>query len=295
MLEIGFREIMFPEISLCFTDMMYTIFHKKPMVYTQSMRVGVGFYLVLILIFMVLITSTASVHAEMAYGTSRSVEMVGQDITPGMIIAYKDDTFLPSKEPFDTDIVGVVVEKSSLSLINLVTSPEIKLLMESGDAQVLVSATNGPIKKGDYLTSSKIYGVGQKADVSGFTIGKALEDYNPTNPGAKGLIWAFIQPKTAYINNSMRMNLLESLRTGALSPLLNPVESLRYILAALITGATFVIGFSTFGRSSGRSIEALGRNPLASHTIKVAMVFNFILAFVIMLVGLALAYLILVL
>ena len=93
----------------------------------------------------------------------------------------------------------------------------------------------------------------------------------------------------------MKTNLLDALRSGSLSPLLNPVESLRYILAALIVAATFIIGFSTFGKSSSRTIEALGRNPLAQRSIKTAMVFNMILAFGVMLIGLALAYLILVL
>jgi len=66
-------------------------------------------------------------------------------------------------------------------------------------------------------------------------------------------------------------------------------------LAALIVAATFIIGFSTFGKSSGRTIAALGRNPLAQRSIKTAMIFNMILAFGVMLIGLALAYLILVL
>jgi F0F1-type ATP synthase membrane subunit c/vacuolar-type H+-ATPase subunit K len=88
---------------------------------------------------------------------------------------------------------------------------------------------------------------------------------------------------------------LEAIRSGALSPLLNPIESLRYILAAIVVAASFILGFSTFGRSSRKGIEALGRNPLAQGSIKAAMVFNMLLSFGVMLIGLTLAYLILVL
>lgn len=292
---------------------MAIVFHKIALVYTQNMlhknekyilqRVGINSVLIpFIFCLSIYITLVISLkfssnrcYAQTAHGTSRSVEVRGENITYGMIVSYKNDTFTPSNEPFDTDIVGVVVEKSLISFTDREQTSNTKLIMESGEAQVLVSNKNGQIKRGDYITSSSINGVGQKADISGFTIGKALEDFNTSNPDDEGFVWALIQPKTAYINSSMRVNLLESIKSGALSPLLNPIESLRYILAALITGATFVIGFSTFGRSSGRGVEALGRNPLASHTIKVAMVFNLILAFGIMLVGLALAYLILVL
>ena len=230
----------------------------------------------------------------MTRGISTSTQVVGGDAKPGHIITHKNGQFTLTKEPFDTEIFGVVVESSSLSLVDTADTKS-QLIMQTGEAQVLVLNSNGDIKKGDYLTSSNTAGVGQKADKTGVVIGKALEDYNPTNPNEPGLIWSTIEPKTAYINNNVKTNLLEAIKSGALSPLLNPVESLRYILAALIVAATFIIGFSTFGKSSGRSIEAMGRNPLAQGSIRAAMVFNMILSFGVMLIGLALAYLILVL
>lgn len=230
----------------------------------------------------------------MARGTATSLQIVTEDAKPGNIITHKNEQFTLTKEPFDTDIFGVVVENSSLSLVDI-TDATSKLIMQAGEAQILVSNSNGEIKKGDYVTSSSVSGVGQKADKTGFVIGKALEDYISTDPNVPGLIWCTVEVKMAYVNNNVQTNLLAAIRSGALSPLLNPVESLRYMLAALIVAATFIIGFSTFGRSSGRSIEALGRNPLAQGSIRTAMIFNMILSFGVMLIGLALAYLILVL
>lgn len=230
----------------------------------------------------------------MAKGTSTSQLVTDTDAVPGNIIVYKDGLFTLAKEPFDTEIFGVVVINSSLSLVDTINTTD-KLIIQSGEGQILVSNSNGEIKKGTYITSSTVPGVGQKAEKTGFVIGKALEDYVPGNQNEPGLVWSTIEPKTAYINNTVKTNLLEALRSGALSPLLNPVESLRYILAALIVAATFIIGFSTFGKSSGRSIEAMGRNPLAQGSIRTAMIFNMLLSFGVMLIGLALAYLILVL
>lgn len=230
----------------------------------------------------------------MARGISTSMQVTNADAKPGQIVVNKNGEATLAKEPFDTEIYGVIVENSSMSLLDTLDS-QARLVMQTGEAQVLVSNSNGEIKKGDYITSSSTPGVGRKADKTGYVLGKAMEDFITSNGNEPGLVWSIIEPKTAYINNNMKTNLLDSLRSGALSPLLNPVESLRYMLAALIVAATFIIGFSTFGKSSGRGIEALGRNPLAQGSIRTAMVFNMILSFGVMLIGLALAYLILVL
>lgn len=231
-------------------------------------------------------------NAQMARGTAIDLLQIEEKTQYGNIISNKDGGYVLSKEPFDQEMYGVVVPNSTITL----TSSQEKqtLVLRSGEAQVLVSNSNGQIKKGDYITSSNVPGVGQKADKSGFVLGRALQDFQEDQESIK-LIWVLVEPRFAYINSTTKANLLETLRSGALSPLLNPVESLRYILAVLIVASTFIIGFSTFGKTSGRTIEALGRNPLAQGSIKAAMIFNIILAFGIMLIGLALAYLILVL
>lgn len=234
------------------------------------------------------------VVAQMAKGISTSILDITGEVKIGYIISHDGDSYTPASEPFDYDIVGIVVENSSLALVDTLNE-NAKLVMQKGEAQILASNTAGDIKKGDYITSSNTPGVGQKADKNGFVVGRALEDLTVDPQTNTGLVWSVIEPKYTYINNTMKTNLLDALRSGSLSPLLNPVESLRYILAALIVAATFIIGFSTFGKSSSRTIEALGRNPLAQRSIKTAMIFNMILAFGVMLIGLALAYLILVL
>jgi F0F1-type ATP synthase membrane subunit c/vacuolar-type H+-ATPase subunit K len=131
--------------------------------------------------------------------------------------------------------------------------------------------------------------------VSGQVVGIALQDYSSDNPELVDDILVQLDIRANVIQQNVRVNLIDALRSGTQAPFLTPLTSLRYILAALITGGAFVIGFASFGKTSGSGVEALGRNPLAHKTIQRSIVFNLILTAVIMMVGLVLAYLILVL
>ena len=57
----------------------------------------------------------------------------------------------------------------------------------------------------------------------------------------------------------------------------------------------FTLGMIYFGRSSRAGIEAIGRNPLAKRVIQFTVFMNIVLTIVIVIVGLAIAYLILIL
>ena len=59
--------------------------------------------------------------------------------------------------------------------------------------------------------------------------------------------------------------------------------------------ASFVMGFVYFGRVARSGIEAIGRNPLASRIIQFNVILHILISIVIVLVGLAIAYLILIL
>jgi hypothetical protein len=65
------------------------------------------------------------------------------------------------------------------------------LLALSGRIPVNVSMENGPIKAGDYLTSSSTPGYAMKATQPGQMIGKAMEDFDGNNPNSKGNILVF--------------------------------------------------------------------------------------------------------
>ncbi|KKS95724.1 MAG: hypothetical protein UV73_C0014G0001, partial [Candidatus Gottesmanbacteria bacterium GW2011_GWA2_43_14] len=59
-------------------------------------------------------------------------------------------------------------------------SSESASIITYGTAEVNISDINGPVKKGDYLTSSTIPGIAQRQDQAGIAIGIALEDFDGT-------------------------------------------------------------------------------------------------------------------
>jgi hypothetical protein len=151
----------------------------------------------------------------------------------------------------------------------------------------------GPIKEGDFVTSSNTSGVGVRAMESGQVLGVALEEYTPSAPENVGQIYVQLGIKTSFIDKTASKNLLDTLKNSLTSPFMTPIEALRYLLAIAVVFASFVIGFSSFGKITGSSVEALGRNPLAGGAIRRVIFFNFILTFLIMGIGLVIAYLIL--
>lgn len=110
----------------------------------------------------------------------------------GMLIVVnpnKKDGYIVSKNSYSEQLIGVYSENPTLTLNNPKSGIPVAL---AGRVPVLVTANNGPIKVGDYLTSSNIPGVAMKADKSCFVIGMALEPYNDTTK--EGKILCLIQP-----------------------------------------------------------------------------------------------------
>lgn len=236
--------------------------------------------------------------SEKAFGletnTAFSIKVQDNKGNGGDIVSYKEGVYAISNEKYDDSMFGVIIDSPTTSLEDL-NLGEYKLVSSFGEAPVWVSARDGDIKEGDLITSSDIPGVGVKAVESGQVLGIALEDYIPENKEALSQILVFVDIKTNFVDQKMSKNLLDILRTSLTSPFMTPIEALRYLLAILTVFASFVIGFSSFGKITGTSVEALGRNPLASPAIRRVIIFNFVLTFIIMAVGLAIAYFVLVL
>jgi hypothetical protein len=168
----------------------------------------------------------------------------------------------------------------------------VSYIVTTGQAIVRVTAEGGDIKKGDLITTSDKPGIGQRADRNGFVLGNALQDYNGQDTGK---IMVNISPHFSNTVPDFRTNLLTSLRNAGNAAFLSPFEALRYLAAALVSILSFVIGFTYFGRVAQKGVEAVGRNPLAGRMIEFSVVLNIVLTAIIILVGLAIAYLILIL
>lgn len=245
------------------------------------------------ILLLILIFSIRYVSAN-TYDFAISVPILDPEVEDGSIISYVDGEYILSIEAYDSNMFGIVSGEPSLYLEDRNLESYV-LVGSKGEMDVRVSTKNGTIQRGDYLTSSEIPGVAQKADKSGRVLGIALDDYENSDPNNIGIIAAYIDIKSHLKQESLTENLLTVISDGLSSAFLTPLASLRYIMALIVTAITFAIAFLSFSRLTSRGVEALGRNPLAGASIKSVIIFNFILTFIIIASGLAIAYLILVL
>lgn len=230
---------------------------------------------------------------EMAGGLASEVPIVGE-ARAGDVICSSNNLFTLCDKEYHTSIYGVVTDSSALEIRDPDLSDS-RLVATSGIATVRVSSKNGSIEKGKLVTTSTTPGVAQLATVNGYVLGTAIEDF--TGSGDEiGRIQVVINiHPAAGISSGASSNLLRFIREGITVPVFQPVESLRYLIAALMVIISFILGMTYFGRSSARGIEAIGRNPLAKRVIQITIFINSLLTFVIVLSGLLIAYLILVL
>ena len=244
-----------------------------------------------LLILLILLILPIKASAQTAgQGVAVAVSVAGE-VVDGDIVCNYTGEIKRCNTAYDGGIYGVSVDEPALALENL-SLTDAKTVATSGKAYVRVSDTNGQVKKGDYVTSSGKEGIGQKATKSGYVVGTALED---ADAGAESKIMVAIAAKQAFVTLSTRGNLWESIKDAILSPTLTPLASLRYILAAIIASAAFILGFWYFGRVAKSGVEAVGRNPLAGRLIQLSVILNLLLTALIMGSGLVIAYLILVL
>lgn len=250
------------------------------------------------LTFFFFLSCTQVTALSSSIGIATFVELTEKNALDGSIVSFKEGKYLLSSTPGDTDLFGVINDNPSISFREII-SPNARPVISNGSSPVLVSAANGKIKRGDFITSSSTPGVGQKAGdtLTGFVVGTALEDQKEstgTKP-EKILVNVDIKGTGNVQETTVKTDLLKLLRLGAKAPSTSPVTTLRYLLAAIIALTSFVLGFVFFGRVAGKGMEALGRNPLAAKLIQLGIVFNLLLTIGIMAAGLALAYLILLL
>jgi F0F1-type ATP synthase membrane subunit c/vacuolar-type H+-ATPase subunit K len=213
---------------------------------------------------------------------------ISEETQAGDVICSGNEGYRRCNFDYDTGIFGVVTEAPAVSLSADVDGQP--LVLSVGNVPVRVSNRNGAIAIGDMVTSSTEPGVAQRADRAGYVLGTALEAYDSDVVNTI-YVSLNIHPSNAFTDE--RSNLLETLRQGLVAPLLTPLAALRYILAAAVIIASFVMGFIYFGRVAKSGVEAIGRNPTASRKIQASVLVNIILTLGICLIGFGIAYLIL--
>jgi hypothetical protein len=249
----------------------------------------------------VVVSSTlgvGGVHAQEA-DVKRSLtiaayyEILGDGIENGYIVQAAEEGYTLTDEPYDDQLYGVVTTSPSVALNDFGLEGHYPLV-SSGVVEVAVTAENGAIEKGDYITSSQRPGIGMKATRTGTTLGVALEKYNPDDPTEVGVILASFRTSSFVASDqSGEDNPSEVSNVSSLGTFQQPLTILRYGVSALIVLVSIFLGIFYFGRIAVSGIEAMGRNPLAGRKIQVGIILSIILAMVVVGAGVAVAVFIL--
>lgn len=230
-------------------------------------------------------------------------EVVDNDAVTGDILTITDKGLVRSNLTADNKMFGVIQENSLLIFREQVTNG--KPVVRSGIAQINVTTLGGPIKYGDYITSSQIAGKGQKSIGSGQILGIALSSFDgtanstqiqgPQGTVASGKIPVAIKIEFAGATGFSVGKLFGLISLSFLENLGDPkqfTQVIRYIAAGLVILLSFTFAFLTFSRSIAKSIEAIGRNPLAKSTIQLSMIINIILLVIAGIIGIVASILI---
>lgn len=253
--------------------------------------------LLLVSVLLTINTITPALAQDASSGIAISVSVIDKNPADGSVVSSTEKGYTLSTTPYDPLTFGVITVNPAVSFENI-DDPNTKPVISSGKVYVRVTSANGDIKEKDFITTSTTPGVGQKADKNGFILGTALQSYSNTDPKKEGKILISVGPRynvTGSPQAAMKMNLIQTVKDAAVATTVSPVASLRFIIAALIAIASFVMGFVYFGKVARSGVEALGRNPLAGRLIQLSVVFNLLMTLGIMVIGLAIAYLILIL
>jgi len=238
-------------------------------------------------------TENANGGTEASLGVAHMYEVKEKDVKDGSLISSSGTGTILSKTPYDGQILGVVARDAGVIISSDNAGPDAVPVISNGLVYVLVSSQQGEIKAGDVITSSTIPGVGVKANKSGYVLGYAMEDYSDKDTSKVGKI--VINLNLHYFNSRSTLagTLTDILKLAVLPTKEGPSALFKYIIAALVVILSFLLGFLTFGRMAAKGVEALGRNPSASTTIHLGIIFNVSIVIMIIIVGLVVAFLIL--
>lgn len=232
---------------------------------------------------------TSTIHAQnQGLEVTAVYEIADTTAIEGDILTVTDKGLVQASRSFDNKMFGVIQSQPILVYQN--KEIQGKPVVRSGIATVNVTTLNGPIKYGDYITTSSILGKGQKALESGYVLGIALSDFSSSGAEqldtakgkvALGKIPVAIKIEYAELTNPRFIGRLFGLIANFLLENVNDPQRLgtiiRYMVAGLIVLISFTFGFLTFSRSISKSIEAIGRNPLAKNAIQISMIINIVL------------------
>jgi len=258
----------------------------------KILKISLNFFIFLFFLWITVNPSTLLRVNAASLSMSNFIPVNDTGVKDGHIIISTANGYVLSRQPYEQNIVGVVSANSAI-VFSGQTSANSHPVVSAGKATILVSTVNGPIKKGDLITTSSITGVGMRANKSGYVLGMALTEYTTKNAKQIGTVQVALNIHYATLNINVGSNLLDIFKLSSLATYEQPMTVFKYFIATLIIFASFFFGFFVFGKVAGKGVEALGRNPLAGKMIEMGIVMNVIITVVIILSGLGLALVIL--
>jgi hypothetical protein len=259
----------------------------------KSIRVYSLFGIVVICVLVcVFFFSVVPVSASVTSGIATYLSLQDNAVHDGDIVSFSPQGYLVSKKPYDPYLFGVVVQHPAVSLLTTASSHTYPVTT-SGTVYVRVSTGNGTIAKGDLITSSSVPGVGMKAVKSGYVIGSALESFDAPSSQKVGTIAVALDIHYFTTNGSLGASLTDILNLSKIATYEAPSTVVRYLIAGVIVLISFGAGFFIFEKTVVKSIDAIGRNPLASHIVQLGMVVNILITLGITCGGLFIAYVVL--
>ncbi len=242
------------------------------------------------------------------FGVAYSYKIADESFEYGDIVSYDKKTGLHSlsKKSSDKNMFGVAVEDPVL----LFRSGEKNKVpvVQSGRVLVNVTTLNGPIKIGDYITSSDIPGKGQKASGENiYVLGSALESFGDKEKAKGGdilfgkimIILNIEERKDISSSGGLNIPLFSSDENKGLG--VDPgdgsssgeggskVSAIKYIVAAIIAIVSIFIALRNFMTVVNKGVVSVGRNPLAKTSVWSIVVLNTIIALVISIIGIFLS------
>ncbi len=234
----------------------------------------------------------AATDTNTLYSPANYYPIGTSNIREGEIVSFTDGTYALSKTPGDQFMVGVITANPAITQ-DIQGPIPFYPVVATGQGQILVTTSNGPIKKGDFITSSTISGIGQKASAPGYTIGVALSDYTASNPKTIGKIPISLNIHYFIGNANIRSSLLDIFALSTLATYEQPSLVFKYVLAGGIVALALLFAFVLISRTANKGIDALGRNPLSSTEIHIGMALNVFIAIVILATGFVMGFLVL--
>lgn len=208
----------------------------------------------------------------------------------GDILFYTDQGIIRANIAYSNKIFGVLQDQPLIVYRDIETNG--KPVVRSGVTKVNVIDANGQIKAGDYITSSTTAGKGQKTAISGYALGVALADMN----GPSDKIPVAIRIEYVELTNTRSvLRLFDYLNIAAFASSQDPEKASQFIkfsVAGLMVIGSLIFSFLVFARSITKSIEAIGRNPLAKNAIQLSIIINAGLAIATIVISLIIAYII---